>query len=472
MNIRPLCVLLCSLILVSAARADFSPELGQAREVIDQGRTAQAQLPANAPELTTYPLPSERPLPLLPELPDKPLRQVSPQPESRAWWKYPFYVVLGLPRDLVDGGFGFVSNWPFFNIPFVYLPYEVLPAQALARDPRDWHHWPGRRNKNGHGMIDSESWGWFPSWHQWHFTYPSQRKLRKNRDWNESVQNELRNRNKELEAANMVIATRQQEARQAALTAIEAGNGREAALRMIPFYQGYKLDEGAFALFVTALAVYQPSAPEWVQSLLWQELKGAQGRYLEQAEKLLLETLAKQPKNQSLAETLIYVRLLLNKNSLALALANAFAASQPDDPRAQRLVFETALAAGQQVAAQNAAKNLHSDNWPQADWALLQSRLRLAAEDPQGAIALLEPLRRAEPENPYPNYYLGAANLMLADRHEQPAANYQRAFELLEQASLQGQHQPIGVRASRALAYARAMAGGIKEKPELFGPAQ
>ncbi|MCL5271716.1 MAG: hypothetical protein M1457_14445 [bacterium] len=472
---RRLSVLLFTAALaVGAASAaqgaeDFKADLGLATELIDGGRVGIPTVPPGAPELTTYPIPPEQPRRLLTEVPGKSFRQVEPVPERRAWWKYPIYAAVGLPRDLADSIFGALSFVPILDLPVVYLGYEVVPTQVLLRDPRDWHRWPGRRNSLDHGMIDSDGWGWFPSAHAWHFTYPSKRLQRLNQAINEGLRAQMQALNREIERENQAISNRQRDARTKALAAIDAGDGREAALRIIPYQQAYALDEGAFSLFATALGLYGKDAPRWVANLLWHELDTAQPRQLIQAEKLLTATAGKHPDNVEMTETLIYVRLLLGNNDAALAAAQGLLARQPDDPAIRRLVFETALSARNPPLARQMWQALRNGPpMPDRDRVLAEARLDLLAGEAKKADGSLRQLQQLHPEDPYLDYCLGVAQLDLADRSPDPAATYRGAFELLEKAALQGTDPAIHLRAGKALAYARGLMVGIGKRPELF----
>ncbi len=69
---------------------------------------------------------------LLTVLPGEPFRQVTPMPAARAWWLYPFYLALGLPRDLIDtvaGGFNYI---PIINLPVVLGGAALLPLGLVA----------------------------------------------------------------------------------------------------------------------------------------------------------------------------------------------------------------------------------------------------------------------------------------------------------------------------------------------------
>ena len=461
---------------LSRAAGDFQPGLGQAKELIAGKETPATQIPRNAKELQAYPLASERPRELLAEVPGKPFRQVIPTPLASAWWKYPFYAVLGLPRDLADAVFGGISFVPLINLPLVYLPYEVVPSQVLLRDPRDWHRWPGQRNNRGHGMIDSISWGWFPSARSWHFTYSSPGKARKYQLYNEKLQKQLEEENRKIDVYNQAISARTREARAKAFEAIRAGNGREAALRMVAYHQVYPLDEGAFALYVTSLALYLPDGPEWVGPALWSSLNAAQPRSLSEAEKLLSGTVKDFPNRVAPAKALIYTQLLLGKEKAALATAQTLQGNKPDDPLRHRLVFETALAARDAKVAEAGLSSIVAQPIdPSSDQANEQAarqsmtfRLQLLRGEIEPARKTVADLYARQPEDAYLNYYMGVVYLLIAQGEKEPSGDFKRALPLIEKSSLLATGPALRTRATEALSYVRGVVEGIAEKPEFF----
>ena len=151
----------------------------------------------------------------------------------------------------------------------IYPIYEVIPLQAVIRDPRDWHFWPGIRNSLGHGMIDSDGWGWFPSAHSWQFEYVSESKLRDYHEYNEELTEDLNRLNREIELENQRISGSLRQARRIAFDAIDRGDGQEALSRMLPYWSHHDLDQGAFALFITSLALYAEDGSGWHRLLFF-----------------------------------------------------------------------------------------------------------------------------------------------------------------------------------------------------------
>lgn len=468
------CMVLCLAVADRVCAAAFEPDLGEAAEWID-GRTEMTfdprAIPPDAPERITYPMATEHPLDLLTEVPGKPFRQVDPPPRSLAWWKHPFYLALGLPRDLADSVFGALSFVPVVSL-VTYTVYEVVPTQIFLRDPRDWHRWPGRRNKRGHGQLDSVDWGWFPSAHTWHFTYESKRKLRRYNATNETLNEALKAENRHIEQHNQAIADRRMNARAEALAAIEAGDGREATSRMVPYLLTCSLDEGSFALLVNALALYRTEGPGWVAPLLWNQLSGAQPRLWTPAADLLVGAIERYPGRTDLWETLVYIRLLQEDADGALAAAEAGGFDRSDDPLLLRLAFETALTAGDVEKASVMRASLDGAQLASADVAVMDARLALAAGEIDRAEPILTDLHLQHPEDAYLNYYLGCVEWARAENETEPTARIKKSFDWFEKAVLMAPAAALRLRASRALAHTRSVLAELAENPPPVMPPQ
>lgn len=450
--------------------ADFKPNLGQAKEIIAGREIERAAIPDTAPERGVYLIPEEHPRQILTALPGQPFRPMTPMPLARAWWKYPLYAVAGLPRDLIDtlaGGLNFV---PLVNIPVVMGGYELVPTQFLIRDPRDWHQWPGTRmNARGHGPIDGDSWGWFPSLRSWQFSYPSQTLARENELYNKQLKDQLDAENQKIETENARLEARLRDARTRALEAIGAGNGREAALRMIGFSGNYPLDEGGFALFTTALALFaSEKAPEWVAPVLWGELEYAQPRMLAEAEKMLASTARQQPDRTALSEALIYIRLTLGRNQGAADAAQALLKERPTDPYRQRLVFETALENGDGILARKTREAMSPISYDEPTRQLMDLRLILQGGDAGPAVEPLARLQSQHPDDPYYAYYLGCAKLLLAQKLENPAATYQQGAALLNRSFELPSCPPMRLRIESSRTWVASVLAGISTNQALF----
>ena len=454
---------------LEARAQDFELDLGQAREIIAGKEVARTAIPDGAKELTVYPLAVERPRDLLSELPGQPMRQVTPMPLARAWWKYPFYATLGLPRDLLDGLMGCLNYVPFLSIPVVMGAYELVPTQLFVRDPRDWHRWPGLgMNALRHGPIDGGSWGWMPSLHCWHFTYPSQNLARKNEIFNQKLKAQLDDENRKIEASNTALDNRLRDTRNRTLAALTVDNGREAAFRMISYRHTYPLDEGGFALFATAMALYITDGPDWVAPVLWSELEYAQPRLLIEAEKLLAATERQHPERTALSEALIYTRLILGRNQGAIDAAQALLKEKPADPYRLRLVFEAAMGARESKLARQTRAAMSPNSYDEPTRQLMDIRLKLLSGDAASVIDQLTQMQAQHPEDAYLAYYLACAQLMLAQKLDNPAEAYKKASVLMAAARDRAPGPALRIRADREVNWVKSILSGISGQPALF----
>lgn len=467
---RFLCLVLTSLATMSFSSvvraADFEPDLQETLEWLAQGADQSAQppaIPATAPELTRHPMPAATIRPLLDEIPGRPALVTDPPPTSKAYWKYPIYAVLGFPRDAVDSVFGFFSFWPVVNLPVVGVAYEIVPTQVFMRDPRDWHGYGGTRNSKGHGWIDSDSWGWFPTLNNTDFTYVSDKKLRKYEAHNEQLSAELQAMNKAIDAENSAAAERQRIARREAVTAIDAGRGEEAVSWMLPYHLSYPTDETAQALLINALAVHAETGPEWVRPYLWWTLSRAGLRPLVQAETLLTATLAQKPDRNGVVEAIVFIRTRLENYDGALETAAAAYQRKPSDMRLLRLAFETAVGARDATTSADALATLGTAGGDPTPLKLRQALLEDKAAEVRPQIAQLAV---AAPDNPTYQFYLGCAELMLVEDSLTPEAGTQAALESLTRATNEATSPALRDRAGRALSFARALATEQEGLPE------
>lgn len=457
----------------SRSRAeDFAPDLGEtldwlAREAAPLAEPGDpAPAPTGSPEVSDHAMSAERTESLLEQLPGRPFNVVDPKPQSRAYWKYPIYLVIGLPRDAVDTVFGFFSFWPIVNIPVVGVVYETAPTQFIMRDPRDWHRWPfGRRNpKTKHGFIDGQSWGWFPTARSMKFVRDDEKKLERYEAENDEMRKELEALNKGIESKNRKIAQAQREARNAAIAAIDAGDGKTAVSWALPYRLAYPGDETAQALLINALALQGDGGPEWVRPMLWRELSRASLRVVRQAESLVAKTQSDFPTRLTLAEALVYARTRLGEDAEALAVAEEAYQAGMADPRRARLYCEAAITARQPEKAALAAAKLQTLEPGDPDLPLLKLRLSLLEGKADAARPALWQLSDAAPENPYYLYYVGCADLALSENSDAPEIKIQDALDNLERSSLLAGPAPLQERVGRALSFTRGLSADKSEK--------
>jgi tetratricopeptide (TPR) repeat protein len=444
---------------------EFSPDLGMPFELIDGGIIQEINVPPDAEELNRYPLPLSGTRELLSEVPHKPFREVSPPPRSREWWKYPVYLVLGFPRDALDTVMGVMAHVPIVSPLAVYPVYEVIPTQAVFRDPRDWHDWPGARNSRGHGMVDSESWGWFPSARSWKFDHVSEAELQEYHEQNELLTGELNRLNREIEVENQRVSGLLRQARRIALDAVSKGDGGEALSRMLPYWYHHDLDQGAFALFITSLGLYAEEGPDWPRPLLWKELSRATTGELVRAESVLARTHERFPTHPVLAEALIYIQLHLGKNDAAVETAEIDYQAQPAMSSSPMMVFETAMSAQDTQMATEAWNRTREFEMGDDVRQLGMARLEMIRGHPDEMSQLVKELLSRDSENPYLYYFLGVAELELALGGDYRRAAFETAFEHLEKAAFTAPGYALRTRAGKALSYARTLLDEISRNP-------
>lgn len=458
---------------------EFQPPLGETLEWVADFEPFEARIPEDAPERVSHLLPDEPLREELSELPGRPFHDLSNPPMARTWWKYPIYAVIGFPRDLVDGVVGFIGFIPVINLPVTGLAYEVVPTQILFRDPRDWHRWPGRRNRHGHGFIDAESWGWFPTLNMMSFRHIDRGELRQWQRENEELRFELAEHNRAVRASNEAITDRQQTAQQIAARAIEQGDGRTAVQWMLPYHQNYPRDLEAHGLYLASMAMYagQQGAPAWVEPVLWRELEEAPLQALPFAEQNLARAVELHGEREYPVQALVYVQTRLGRPDQALATAHEFFRRQTATPRSplrSRLLFEAAMTAGEKALAVEALESLEASLPQVPGQELLQAdlehegdnldlarlRLNLLLGEADAPLRELQAMLERRPEQPYYHYYAGVAHLVdlqeNPDRFEEavPAARAR-----LERAYLLAGNPHLRARAEAMLNYLDALEG-------------
>src|SRR5690606_35532670 len=119
-----------------------------------------------------------------------------------------------------------------------------------------------------------------------------------NARYNERLEARLREMNREIEQHNQRIERQKRTLRNETLQAIRSelpnmpqdprgrAAGREATARIVPYYRAFRREAGVVPLLVTSLALYTGS-PDWVDELLWYELRRARADELARARMLL-----------------------------------------------------------------------------------------------------------------------------------------------------------------------------------------
>lgn len=447
----------------AASAQEFRSDLGEAIDFLleaDGGAGREVLIPPDAPELTKFPLGAQPPAELLDHVPGEPFHDMKAAPVRTLWWKYPIYAVIGFPRDAIDTLFGVAASVPGLNIPVVGLAYEVIPTQALMRDPRDWHRWPGRANKRGHGFVDAEGWGWFPNARSMEFTETEPALREKYQAENDDLTIQLQGLNKEVEERRRAWTAKLTETREAALRAIQRGSGFEAAARMLPYSLAVPGDQEGAALLIAALAVHGDSGPEWVKPYLWRALSQAGLAGLRRAEALLAPAYDADPNSRTLAEALVFARIRLEQPELAMLTAITSTGKDAKDARRARLAFETALSARDAKTAREGLAPIQLASASQASLAPLEQRLGIVEGRAAKAVVALRALVAAAPGDPYLAYYLGVAELESLDKANDPMASLNAAVGHLEQAAGSAANWALRDRAGRSLSFARSLAAG------------
>ena len=483
----------CALAPSLSGGQGFEPDLSETLEWIAPNLAMEPRIPAGAAELTRHALSPEAMKPLLDQLPDRPFHVLEPPPTSVAWWKYPLYAVVGFPRDLVDGVFGFFSYWPILNVPLVGIPYELVPAQVLFRHPADWHPWPGGRNRRGHGwtdggrvvrdgrllnadqaleereglgLVDDAGWGFFSNARRTRFSYVSQSKLRRYEAENERRREELQALNRRIDAENRTLTERLRGRRAAAIEAIDRGDGFEAVGLMLPYHLAYPTETQAQALLLNALAVHGDAGPVWVRPYLWSKLAVSDRRLLQQALTLIEKTHQDFPRMLTPAEALVFILTRLEETPRALVAAQAAFETDPTDARRARLYFEAAMSERDPAATRAALGALEPLLLTPGEVGVLRARLALLEGRAEEARAALVDLLRSAPENAYYHYYLGCAELMSLATTDQPERAVAAAFDQLEEASLRAVAPPLRERVGQTLGFVRRLAAEEAEPRE------
>lgn len=487
-RLMPLPLLAVAFLLLApapVAAQTFEPELGQTLDWLEASGPGESHVPADAYELTRHPMEDEPIFLPLEEVPGKPFHDVDSPPMRTAYYKYPIYAALGFPRDLVDGLFGFIGFVPLVNLPVTGVAYEVVPTQVFFRDYRDWHGWGGTRNENGHGWIDSESWGWFPNYNQTKFESVNERKLERWRAENAELAAELQGMNRQIDAHNQAIQSRQETARDYALHWMDNGDPREAVSWILPAHRAYPLNEELQGVLVASLALYaeDPDAPDWVEPLLWEKLTSALSR-VQRASEARLEALAQtHPEAWSPARALVYIKTHMNETAEALAVAEEAFNRDPADPNRARLYFEAAMTSREPEKAavalervdaayrQRAGINMLADQIGEPDDGMEMLRLRLALlndEAEQVRETLLAKTERS-PSNAYYHYYLACSELGMTQTDTDLSARATAAGNHFEKASLLADNDPLRVRSQVALTFLRSLSGERRDRDDDSG---
>lgn len=373
-----------------------------------QGWLTDYQDPAPRPAwLGTVPN-TMRELAALPATPDvRPPYDLEEKPGRTIWWKYPVYAVVGFPRDLVDSLFGALAPLPLINV--ITGAYVVSPFPWVLRHHEDWHRYPGLRNHNDHGWIDSESWGFFPSWNQMEFARVDQKELANRQLYNQWYAREQRLRQKEAQEHNAGLAARREDYLQATQALLEKGPLTESTLSELVYYTEIApLDvEGRSTLAVALIRHIrrQPGAP-WARQRL-SDLLDTESQAFALACRGLLRRI--QPEAPLF---LVWTEYKLGNMPEALQAATQFAETTSNRDGALRLLFELSLARRDTSAAKRHLAALTLRRGPKD--VIIQhgkGRILWLEGDYAAAQGLYETLTRGWPRQPGLQYMLGLVRL-------------------------------------------------------------
>lgn len=463
-----------ALSLVPAARAQsFDPDVGEPLQWLvraDGDPTAEVRIPPDSLELTRHRFDAGRIQEPVEEIHGRPRHDLDKPPRASHGWKYPAYAVFGLPRDLIDGAFGAIGFIPIVNLPITGGLYEVIPTQYLFRDWRDVHRWGGRRNDNGHGWIDSDGWGWFPTAHSMEFTYEDTAELERWKNENAAIEADLLEINRGIEQANRELLEGRRNIRNFASNAIAEGDGAEAVSRILPYHLALPQDENAAALLINALAIYGDTGPSWVRPYLWRKILELKPRVVAQAEATLVNTLERHDGSRTAAEALVFISTRQEEFLEALDRARASLEADPKDPRRMRLHFESALLALEDNEARGTLTEIRALDPRAADLPLMDIRLAIISGEAGTARTSLAQRISDAPGDPHLHYYLACAELVLLPDSEAPEINISQALDELERATLLATSDVLRLRLGRALSFTRGLIGGIDGMPEAEAP--
>lgn len=456
-----------------SAAQSFDPDIGEPLQWLiraDGDPSAEVRIPVDSLELTRHRFDPGRIEEPREELHGRPKHDLSVTPRARHGWKYPAYAVFGLPRDLLDGAFGVIGFVPVLNLPITGGLYEVIPTQYLFRDWRDVHRWGGRRNANGHGWIDSDGWGWFPTANSMEFTYEDTAELERRKNENAEIDAELLELNRRLDQSNREVLERRRNIRNSASNAIAEGKGEEAVSLILPYHLELPNDENAAALLVNALAVYGDTGPDWVRPYLWRKILDLKPRVVAQAEATLVNTLQRRDAARTVAEALVFISTRQEEFLEAAERARVSHEADPKDPRRKRLLFESALLALDEDLAGGTLTEIRALDPRAADIPLMEIRLAIISGDAAGAKASLAGRISDSPGDPHLHYYLACAELVLLPESDSPEINISQALDELERATLLATTDVLRLRLGRALSFTRGLIGGLDGIPETEAP--
>jgi len=340
------------------------------------------------------------------------LYDVENPPHSLRFYLYPYYIVTGLPRDLVDGFFGGMNFIPPFNLLFTGVMYEIVPTQMLMRHSKDRHGLWGRSNANGHGWVDAENgWGFFSCYHALEFRPVNEEKLEAQTAANQNLAHKVREKNDSITQHNERVDTLRTEYFEVTTKFYQAGNYREVVRRLLPYVQIDLRSGHSKAMLAGAYAgLLCQNVPEhaWVSDQLLDLLSTCSKSTLVQVKRELAFMKKAFPTRTEPALYLTQLDVLMNSYAQARSEAEYLLSLDPRNPLYLRLRVEAALASEKPEWIEPALAELAAQMGADSEIVRhAQGRLAFVKQDYDQAATLYRQLTQDAPDNARYHYLLG-----------------------------------------------------------------
>ncbi len=340
------------------------------------------------------------------------LYDVENPPRRLRLYLYPYYIVTGLPRDLVDGFFGSMNFVPPFNLLFTGAMYEIVPTQFLMRHSTDRHGLWGRSNAQGHGWVDAENgWGFFSCLHALEFRPVNAKKLEAQTSANQELARKINEKNSVINLHNERVDALRTEYFEVTTQFYQAGNYREVVRRLIPYVQidlRSGLSKAMLAGAYGGLLCQDIPERAWVSEQLSTLLSTCSKSTLVQVKRELAFMKKTFPTRTEPALYLTQIDVLMNSYAQALSEAEYLLTLDAQNPLYLRLRVEAALASEKPewiepaIAALAAQLGADSEIVRHA-----QGRLAFVKQDYDQVATLYKQLTQEAPDNARYHYLLG-----------------------------------------------------------------
>jgi tetratricopeptide (TPR) repeat protein len=325
---------------------------------------------------------------------------------------YPYYLVTGLPRDLVDGFFGSMNFIPPFNMLFTGAMYEIVPTQLLMRHSTDRHGLWGRSNAQGHGWVDAENgWGFFSCLHALEFRPVNQQKISEQTSANEDLALKVRGKNEMIVEHNKRVDTLRTEYFEVTTKFYQAGNYREVVRRLLPYVQidlRSGLSKAMLAGAYTGLLCQDVAERAWVSEQLVTLLSTCSKSTLVQVKREMAYMKKSFPARTEPALYLTQIDVQMNSYAQALSEAEYLLSLDSKNPVFLRLRVEAALASEKPEWIEPAIAALAAQVGPDSELVRhAQGRLAFVKQDYDQAAAVYRQLTQEAPDTARYHYLMG-----------------------------------------------------------------